>query len=404
VTKAEVLAGELREALKDREGVRVTRPFKTAEIRVKDIMDSISAVEVAAAVAEQGDCSAAEVRVGPVRPGTNRLGTAWVRCPLAAANKLTRKGSLTLAGWSRARIEGLPERPVTCFRCLRMGHVRATCPGGADLGGACYRCGESGHLARDCGAPPKCPLCSGTGRPDNHRVGGKACRAPKRGERRRGLPVAPTKEAASGGGSQDPEPMEVVEDEQPTAEPRASTSSEHYRLLPPLSRSQSLEWEDFEGEGAGWEQEPSRSPRPEGMMAGGALAVAGPLPPSRPTGPITGGEPSAVTAPLQPSGPELVIREERVLNKRRILVPVVTRHEVEAAGQTGPSQPQPPSPAGQIRALEVREMEEEDMGEPPADAAAGTRPEGEPIEALPNANNEEEMRQPAAADGGGTPN
>jgi len=161
VTKAEALAGELREALKDREGVRIMRPFKTAEIRVKDIMDSISAVEVAEAVTKQGECSAAEIRVGPVCPGTNRLGTAWVRCPLAAANRLTRKGSLTLAGWSRARIEGLPERPVTCFRCLRVGHVRAACPGGADLGNACYRCGESGHLARDCGAPLQVPFARG---------------------------------------------------------------------------------------------------------------------------------------------------------------------------------------------------------------------------------------------------
>jgi len=158
------------------------------------------------------------------------------------------------------------------------------------------------------------------------------------------------------------------------------------------------------GDGVGREDAPA--PTTGGMMVRGALTADSPLPPSRPTEPFTGGELGAAAVPFQPSGPEPVIGQERALNKRRILVPVVTRHEGEAAGQTGPPQPHPPSHAGQTVALEVREMEneEEDMGEPPTDADVETRPEGETLEALPNKNNEEEMRQPAAAEGGGIPN
>jgi len=195
-TKTEALAGELREALKNREGVIVTRPIKTAEIRVKDIMDSISAVEVAEAVAEQGKCSVAEIRVGPVR-----LGTAWVRCPLVAANRLARRGPLTLAGWSRARIESLPERPVTCFRCLRAGHVRAACPGGEDRSDACYSCGTSGHLARDCGAPPQVPPLYGDRPPGQPQGGRWGMPGPQEGGKKKGAPqlMAPTKGVACGG-------------------------------------------------------------------------------------------------------------------------------------------------------------------------------------------------------------
>jgi len=102
--KADALTREMREALKEREGVAISRPTKTAEIRVKDLEDSISAAEVTEAVAESGECQPEEVRVGSIRPGTNRLGTVWIRCPLVAANRVVRKGHLTL-GWTRARVE-----------------------------------------------------------------------------------------------------------------------------------------------------------------------------------------------------------------------------------------------------------------------------------------------------------
>jgi len=69
-TKAGALAEKLRVALGDREGVTVSRPVKTAEMRVKDLEDSISAAEVAEALAAQGGCAIEDVRVGPIRPGS----------------------------------------------------------------------------------------------------------------------------------------------------------------------------------------------------------------------------------------------------------------------------------------------------------------------------------------------
>jgi len=258
--KADALAREIREALKDREGVAISRPTKTAEIRVKDLIDSISAVEVAKEVALSGECQLEEVKVGPIRTGTNGLGTVWVRCPLIAANKVIRKGRLDL-GWTKARVELLPDRPTTCFRCLRAGHVKAACPGGEDRGDTCYRCGERGHLARNCVAPPRCPLCVDTGRPDNHRVGGQACRAPRRKERKGG--TERREEAVT--------PMDT--------EPLESREMEPHRVLSPMDTTVEI-------------------PRPA------------PLPLSRSQGPIT--EREQGPAPLLPSQPrELITRREQ---------------------------------------------------------------------------------------------
>jgi len=56
---ADTLAAKMRETLADRSGVVITRPVKTAEVRVRDIEDSISAEEIAAGVA--GGCEPTEV-------------------------------------------------------------------------------------------------------------------------------------------------------------------------------------------------------------------------------------------------------------------------------------------------------------------------------------------------------
>jgi len=63
---ADTLAAKMREALADRPGVVITRPIKTAEIRVRDIEDSVSAEEIAAGMASAGGCEPTEVRLGPI--------------------------------------------------------------------------------------------------------------------------------------------------------------------------------------------------------------------------------------------------------------------------------------------------------------------------------------------------
>jgi len=81
IEMADTLAAKMREVLADRPGMIISRPIKTAEIRVRDIEDSISAEEVAARVASVGGCQPTEVRLGPIRKAPNGLGTMWPGVP-----------------------------------------------------------------------------------------------------------------------------------------------------------------------------------------------------------------------------------------------------------------------------------------------------------------------------------
>ncbi|XP_012280816.1 uncharacterized protein LOC105699940 [Orussus abietinus] len=127
-------AGQLKERLKavfKEEEVRVVRPTKMAEVRVRDLEDSVTPPEVANAIAQSGDCDPGDVRVGVIRPSPSGLGTAWIRCPAGAAKKLVATGKLRV-GWTIVRVEALVARPLQCFQCLELGHMRATCPGQFD--------------------------------------------------------------------------------------------------------------------------------------------------------------------------------------------------------------------------------------------------------------------------------
>jgi len=123
---ADALADQLRSVLADKQGVTVIRPQKTAEIRVRDLEDSISADEIAAVLTERGGCHPEEVRVGPIPQTPNGMGSAWLRCPLTVANTVVRGGSITI-GWTRVKVEMLPERPLRCYKCWGKGHVWAAC-------------------------------------------------------------------------------------------------------------------------------------------------------------------------------------------------------------------------------------------------------------------------------------
>jgi len=177
---ADNLAQKMREILNGQEGVVISRPIKTTEIRVRDIEDSISVDEVVESLAASGGCTKEGIKVGPIRRAPNGLGSAWARCPLAAASQILKTGKIKL-GWVVARVEPLNERPLLCYKCLGKGHVRAACTSIEDRSNMCYRCGEAGHRANECTAQPKCPVCSALGKPANHRVGGGACKAPQRG-------------------------------------------------------------------------------------------------------------------------------------------------------------------------------------------------------------------------------
>lgn len=170
---ADMLAERLSILFSAREDVKISRPCKMAELRVRDLDDAVSGWDVSHSLAEVGGCRPSEVTTGTIRKGPNGLGTVWARCPLAAANKIAEAGKI-IVGWAVARVQILDTRPLQCFRCLEGGHVKATC-NGPDRSTRCYRCGDPGHKAQNCVARPSCPVCTDMGRPANHRAGSKAC-------------------------------------------------------------------------------------------------------------------------------------------------------------------------------------------------------------------------------------
>jgi hypothetical protein len=193
-TKADLLANRMREILADTDAI-IVRPVKCGELRVLDLDESITPLEIAAAVAEAGGCSTADVKVGDIKPSPKRLGTEWVRCPLGAIRKISSVKKLRV-GWISVRVEPLAPRPLQCYRCLELGHVRAKCPNNAtDRSGRCFACGEIGHKASACVAKThRCPVCSDLGRPADHRLGSKKCSPPKK---KKGVLMTPALATAS---------------------------------------------------------------------------------------------------------------------------------------------------------------------------------------------------------------
>ncbi|XP_011858067.1 PREDICTED: uncharacterized protein LOC105555652 [Vollenhovia emeryi] len=251
--KADALAGKMRTVIGDREGVKVTRPAKMAEIRIRDLDDSVTVTDVTEAIAEAGGCAPSEVRTGEVKPAPNGLGTIWVQCPLAAAKKAAAAGRIKI-GWVKARLELLESRPLICFRCLERGHVRAQCRG-KDRSEVCCRCGETGHKAQTCRAEPKCPACTERGLPANHKAGNKACPLPskkaiKKRRREEGGQLATSQTPRSQAGGQ-PTNSDAMEVDAPTAERRTTA---------PLEKRQSRAGTSQQLEGEGQEEASAASP------------------------------------------------------------------------------------------------------------------------------------------------
>ncbi|KAG6461399.1 hypothetical protein O3G_MSEX012603 [Manduca sexta] len=124
--KAEKLAAQMREVLSDN-NIRISRPVKTGDIRLRDLDDAATPQEVAAAVAEAGGCSTDDIKVGEIRRTPTAMGTCWVRCPLTALQRIVSDKRIRV-GWGYVRVEVLEARPLHCFRCLEKGHVGIKCP------------------------------------------------------------------------------------------------------------------------------------------------------------------------------------------------------------------------------------------------------------------------------------
>jgi hypothetical protein len=176
--KADLLASKLQEI--SGEGVRITRPVKTADLRISGLDYSISKDEVVAAVSDKGSCPAEQVRAGEIRRGPGGMGTIWVQCPVGAA-KILAEGGRLLIGWSSAQVRLLEARPLKCYRCFSTGHTRQKCTESVDRSNLCFRCGKPGHKVVDCpSSSPYCPICAEAKRPASHVAGGKNCVPPSK--------------------------------------------------------------------------------------------------------------------------------------------------------------------------------------------------------------------------------
>ncbi|CAG9789638.1 unnamed protein product [Diatraea saccharalis] len=171
--------------LVDPEVAEVSRPMKTAAFRLSGLDDAVEVADIQDAVSKQGGCQVDKVLVSEIRLSRRGMGTAVVRCPVAAAKKLTEGGKKRLlVGWVSAAISILPSKPLRYFKCHEVGHVVAKCDR-VDRSALCLRCGGPNHKARECTAAPHCIVRETAGTALNHVLGGKSCKPPKRPMRKK---------------------------------------------------------------------------------------------------------------------------------------------------------------------------------------------------------------------------
>ncbi|XP_047989838.1 uncharacterized protein LOC125229103 [Leguminivora glycinivorella] len=173
---ADELKTRLEAAIGD--AAKVYRPVKLARLRVSDLDEAATPEAVAGAIAAKGGCSVADVKVGDIRIGFNGTGSTLAQCPIEAASAAATARRVTI-GWSVARIVALEPEALRCYKCLSVGHTRATCPSSIDRGNLCFRCSKPGHKGADCQAEAFCAVCHLAKLPARHRMGGLSCHPPK---------------------------------------------------------------------------------------------------------------------------------------------------------------------------------------------------------------------------------
>ncbi|XP_018405959.1 PREDICTED: uncharacterized protein LOC108782238 [Cyphomyrmex costatus] len=89
--KANILANQMRDVLREHEDVLITRPEKTADVRLRDIEESVSKEEIGQRIASLRGCNLGSIKVGEISPSFNGMGFALIRCPVLAANKIAKE-------------------------------------------------------------------------------------------------------------------------------------------------------------------------------------------------------------------------------------------------------------------------------------------------------------------------
>nr|XP_031848469.1 uncharacterized protein LOC116433941 [Nomia melanderi] len=194
--KATELAASMRQVFQDREAIKITVPQKMAEVRITRIDESVTAQEIAAAIAASGGCEVADVRVGEIKFAPYGMGAVWAKCPIASAKKIVALDRL-MVGWSATVVTPLQARPLQCYKCLEFGHVQVRCPQKEEKPPKCFRCGREGHIISNCTEEEyNCFLCKGKQYESNHRMGGPYCRTLQESKRRNIQPAPEVKDTA----------------------------------------------------------------------------------------------------------------------------------------------------------------------------------------------------------------
>lgn len=115
-SKSDSLAAGIRMALAGKD-LTISRPERTADIRLYGLDESVTIQDVETAIRRTTECEG-RIRTGPIRITPMGLGSMWLRCPVATANRLATKGRL-LVGWTSATVQLLAPRPLQCYRCYR---------------------------------------------------------------------------------------------------------------------------------------------------------------------------------------------------------------------------------------------------------------------------------------------
>lgn len=187
-TKAANLVEKLKEILPDRDKIRISQPTTKADLKISGLDESVTKEEIADIITDLDKCNPDNIIADNIRWMANGLGTIWVRCPASTANRIAASGKIKI-GWTIAKVEILPSRPLQCFKCWNYGHVRYSCTSTIDRSNHCYRCGSSTHRVKSCNATsPHCIICEEKGNKTNHRLGSASCGAANATNRNRPLP------------------------------------------------------------------------------------------------------------------------------------------------------------------------------------------------------------------------